>query len=57
VPHSQRHVRCRPHEQAVLPINIRLGEELLAGVDAEARGLSRAETIRRLIASALSVDV
>lgn len=41
------------------PINIRLGDELLAAVDAKAYslGYSRAETIRILLADALSSEM
>lgn len=40
------------------PINVRLGDELLAQVDALAteRGTSRAEMLRRLVVTALNAD-
>jgi metal-responsive CopG/Arc/MetJ family transcriptional regulator len=41
------------------PINIRLGDELLAAIDAKARrlGESRAEVIRMLLADALANEM
>lgn len=41
------------------PINVRLGDELLAAIDAKAAraGMSRAETIRMLLAEAMQPEM